>query len=915
MKKLLFLKLLALVACLSSALSANAYDFYSGGIYYNITSSTYKTVEVTYRYSNYDEQATYSGSITIPSTVTYNGSTYTVTAIGNYAFRNDEERIFLTSISIPSTVTTIGEYAFYCQSRLTSVTLPSSLQSIGESAFKHCSLLTSITIPNSVPTIYDETFGGCSSLTSVVIGNGVTYIGFEAFSGCSSLTSLSIGNKVETIDESAFENCNITTVSIPNSVTTIGDRAFRNCPITTLYLGFRVEEIGDYAFKSEDNVPNVYCYAYRPPTIQANTFPTQGGGQYGGTIVGTLHLLAASYNTNRYQEANYWQRFRNITTYSGSTDYDVQIGGLYYLLGPVLSTRYIALVTNNGNYNCYSSSSYSVPATVTWRGEPFDVTAINDNAFRGSTSVNTLNLSNATNLTIIGSYACYGCTGLTTVYLSPSITTIEDYAFYNSGLSKLYTNNSTPPTITSTTFSTRYNYCYVYVPYPKDIATYQAATYWSNFRMILSEQNYDFVSDGIYYRITGSNTVEVTCEDPDNHCSYTGNVSVPATVTWNGTTYNVTAIGEWAFSEARQVNLTAGTSQRGYTPGSLKSVSLPSSVTIIKPYAFSWCTGLTQVSIGSGVTTIDDYAFYYSTALTTITIPNSVTTLGRGAFGGCTALKSVTLGSGLTSIGNDAFSDCPFKYINCLRTTPPTITSSTFTSSQYSSSHLVVPNNALSAYSSATNWSNFSSKRTIDQVLANAVKLSGDVTLTTSGTYPWVMQYDGSRTYATSGNYGQHSTSSVMTGTATVPANCTGTLTFDFKAWGEGAGVSYYDRCIFAVDGVTKFTYAARDNAWENYSVELTAGTHTLTWTYQKDGSVNPTGDYFAVDNVKLVTQASVVTGDVNGDGSTTIADVTALIDSLLSGVEVPLDAADVNGDGQVTIADVTALIDMLLGS
>ena len=54
------------------------------------------------------------------------------------------------------------------------------------------------------------------------------------------------------------------------------------------------------------------------------------------------------------------------------------------------------------------------------------------------------------------------------------------------------------------------------------------------------------------------------------------------------------------------------------------------------------------------------------------------------------------------------------------------------------------------------------------------------------------------------------------------------------------------------------------------------------------------------------------VTGDVNGDGSTTIADVTALIDLLLGNGTAPA-AADVTGDGQVTIADVTALIDMLL--
>ena len=895
MKKLLLLKLLALVACLSSALSATAYSFKSGGIYYNITSSTNKTVEVTYS-GNSSSTPDYTGALTIPSTVTYGGVTFTVTAIGEEAFANYEsayQMSQITSISLPNTIISIGNSAFQ-RNGITAITLPSSLQTIGEYAFYRCISLKSISIPNSVTSLGTGAFSNCWGLQTINLGSGITSIPAYCFNAC---------------DEA------LTSVTIPNQVYEIGDYAFYNCKLETVTLGFGVETIGDYAFyESHYYLNDVYCYALEPPTIQSNTFY----GTY--TYSPTLHTLV--YSNDFYKNDVDWKKFSTITTISGNTAYDAQIGGLYYAFRPYPSSNaFYARVTNNGNYNCYTNSSYSVPATVTWRGQAFKVDQIWKNAFRGSTSVNTLDLSNATNLTSIVSYACYGCTGLTTVYLSPSITTIEDYAFYNSGLSKLYTNNSTPPTIYSNTFSTRYNYCYVYVPYPRDIATYQAAPYWSNFRMILSEQNYDFVSGGIYYRITGSNTVEVTCEDPDNHCSYTGNVSVPATVTWNGTTYNVTAIGEWAFSEARQVNLTApaGTSQRGYTPGSLKSVSLPSSVTIIKPYAFSWCTGLTQVSIGSGVTTIDDYAFYYSTALTTITIPNSVTTLGQSVFGGCSALKNVTLGSGLNSIGNYAFDGCTaLEFVNCLKTTAPTIQSNTFTSSQYNTVKVIVPNDALGSYFSTT-WKNFTNVNTIDQWLAGHVQLSGDVTLTTSGAYPWVIYRNykdsgGSYICATSSNSGQHSTSSVMTGTATVPANNTGTLTFDFKAWGEGTS-SLYDKCIFAVDGVTKFTYGARDYDWESYTVELPAGTHTLTWTYQKDGSVNPTGDYFAVDNVKLVTQASVVTGDVNGDGSTTIADVTALIDSLLSGVEVPLDAADVNGDGSVTIADVTALIDMLLGS
>ena len=57
--------------------------------------------------------------------------------------------------------------------------------------------------------------------------------------------------------------------------------------------------------------------------------------------------------------------------------------------------------------------------------------------------------------------------------------------------------------------------------------------------------------------------------------------------------------------------------------------------------------------------------------------------------------------------------------------------------------------------------------------------------------------------------------------------------------------------------------------------------------------------------------------GDVNGDGAVNIADVTALIDYLLSGDAELIDeaAADVNGDTLINIADAAALIDLLLGS
>lgn len=61
------------------------------------------------------------------------------------------------------------------------------------------------------------------------------------------------------------------------------------------------------------------------------------------------------------------------------------------------------------------------------------------------------------------------------------------------------------------------------------------------------------------------------------------------------------------------------------------------------------------------------------------------------------------------------------------------------------------------------------------------------------------------------------------------------------------------------------------------------------------------------------VTVKDILLGDVNDDGSVSIADVTALTNLLLNGVSYYNAAADMNQDGNVSIADVTALINYLL--
>ena len=136
---------------------------------------------------------------------------------------------------------------------------------------------------------------------------------------------------------------------------------------------------------------------------------------------------------------------------------------------------------------------------------------------------------------------------------------------------------------------------------------------------------YDAEINGIYYDFSG-NGATVTYKDfyNDNlevfwYSDYTGDVVIPSSVIYNGKTYRVTSIGEFAFNGCRD----------------LTSVTIGNRVTIIGESAFSGCRGLTSVII-----------------------PNRVTSIGDDAFSGCSGLTSVTIPSSVTSIGNSAFQDC-----------------------------------------------------------------------------------------------------------------------------------------------------------------------------------------------------------------------------------------------------------------
>ena len=701
--------LLYLLTMLISLISVNAYAHdievkNSDGqtIYYNYIRNNNDLItglEVTYRGDTYNTYSNeYSGKIVIPASVSYQYRNYSVTGIGEYAFRGCSG---LTSITIPNSVTFIGEGAFKDCTGLTSITIPNSVTSIGKSAFYNCTGLTSITIPNSVISIYDSAFSGCSGLTSITIPNSVNFIGEGAFKGCSGLKSVTLlcqnigscfsnhssiqeiflGEEVTSINESAFYNCTgLTSITIPNSVTSIDNSAFSGCTglksvtlhcteigscfrnhssIQEIVFGEEVTSIGESAFYNctgltsitiPNSVTSIGESAFKDCTgLTSITIPNSV------TSIGNAAFAGCSGLTSLKVE-------------SGNREYDSRDD-----CNAIIHTETNKLICGTKN-------------TII----PNSVTSIGESAFRGCSGLTSITIPNS--VISIGEYAFRGCSGLTSITISNRVTSIGHGVFYDcTGLTSITIPNS----VTSIGESAFYN-CYglTSITIPNSVTSIgNTAFYRCSFltsitipNSVTSIGNAAFRSCFFLTSITIPNSVKTIGNEAFDNCSRLKSITIPN---------SVTSIGKLAFDFCEKLtqvivesktplsitgdefsNRTGATlyvpagrkaayaSATGWKEfryiilhgdyidqqGVIYSLDTDNDTYYVSDYTNQLSNNITIPSSinGRNVTSIGDLAFQNCSRLTSITIPQSVTSIGTNPFKACNSLSSITVESGNT---------------------------------------------------------------------------------------------------------------------------------------------------------------------------------------------------------------------------------------------------------------------------
>ena len=926
MNKLIYFKIMAvLLACMVSV-QASGYDFVQDGIYYNITGSN--TVEVTYKDKNFNY---YSGSVTIPSSVTFNGTTYTVTGIGNYAFMQSPD---LTAISIPSTVTYLGYAACYNCTSLTSVNFPSNVTSLGEFCFQNCSALTTVRLNDTqLTTIPRQCFMACTALQTLTLPSTLTLIDSFTFYQCESLASVNLPVGLQTLNPSSFADCSsLTQVYIPSSVNLIYDNVFNGCQalvaITVNSANSNYSSIDGVLFNKTGDAliayPNMHAQSYSVPDGVSVIMGAAFEGCNNVTRV-TLPLSLKRIEGNAFTDCINLQSISipSGVEYIGSAAFIAckklssvtippsvtYIGDAAFALCDELQSIYVestnahyksdlgVLYTKDGlkllQYPCgRPDKHYSVENGTDTIGDrafaysnvksvylPKSVKALDYSTFMYST-VERVVIDEG--LTTIPMNTFYECEHLQSIYLPSTIQSIDNQAFaYTLNLSQItIAVNGNAPTLGSNVF---YGMGYdlpdqtvtVYVPNGM-AGKYSGLDGWldgiaSYSDIVPIAAQTEFTVDSLIYKTS----------DALLNATVTGVTSktltdpgIPPKVAYQGNLCTVTALGYSSLQNCTR----------------MVRAEVPFTVTWMDDYSFYGCTNIATLILNNGLKQIDPFSLSHINQLKTLQIPASVDSISGTFVNYSSALKNIFVESGntkYTSLSGVLFSKDKTRLVAFPdgKTSSYTVPDGTVIigSSSFRGAlqlqEVILPKTLRSIEGSAF----FD-----DQGLTHIEVPTGVETIGNSafGGCTGITTVELPSTLTSLGYNAFYNVPNLtsLTVKSTTPPTCVTHIdprTHDvYIPFME----AHFTGCTLYVPRGCKAAYQAA-NIWKNFT-----------------------------NIVEIDVPIEAARGDVNQDGQVNISDVTSLIDLLLSSDGTTSETADVNLDGNVNISDVTALIDYLLG-
>ena len=880
----------------------------------------------------------------------------TAKTIANFAFDQSKS---LTSVQLyggyeSDGVQSLGAYSFR-YTGVTTVYIPSSVTGYGAGAFCACASLNKFTCSsnNSYYTA-DATTGWLYSksyATLYQVGGGNYGYSNQFNTACT------------TINAAAFwGNTKYSDVTIPYGVKTIGDDVFYNSAVTSLVIPGSVTSFSTYCLRNITSLRHLYINKSTIPSSLTNTSTCLVNVPTGG-ILHVPRGAIANYTSNAR-----WNAVFSGGKYESAYD-DYQYNQGNYIYYTVTSTNTYSdtqaqSASTNGQvkvvkgYRAYYptnvlSGALVFPTSITINGKTYMVTEVDRGTFRDATAVTSV--SGGAGIKKIGQLSFAGMTGMTGSFNIPNVVEFDDSCLFNTlatsinlgnrlqkigicafrGCTKLTGTIYVPPTVTtigsyawwgcsallevvlrSTQVTTLGSYLF---NQDENINLYAQLCQYSN----VASQTSSWLTS------TGINRHLFPCYTPTSEWSV---ISVPVS-----DNVMLPLYGEYYIApEFDRSTMTLGLTQlnnsngiKGYVgmlmKGNVGTIyyfrrpSTLSNYTVIDP-SVNYLKGVygssQSLSASQCVYYLDNSVNQFRKWVNT----SSSMTVYSG--GGYLQLPSSVVGS---STANVRFvpGDSPQTYslyvagvqvneANCsdlsfidgvsgtIYYTPSTNTLT------LSNATIQVPSGTYAAglqcymTNMTMNCQGTNTIKTTSNGVYTGFSLNGNVTLTGSGTI---------KVSSTGGDAINFGASCTLTVQNSMQIEATGGR-YGVSGNGVGKLILKGASTKLTANGATASYYRTQTTLNDGLAITSPAGAYLNS----NNTVVNSSGSVIKGQNV-VFSKAAFTRGDVNSDGSVTIADVTALIDYLLSGNSsgVNVSAADCNQDSNVTIADVTALIDYLL--